>query len=198
MSCVTRYRMAVGTNLTETDVGRVTARARIRIRVTRIARKLARCIPDSGSYRRVVTNRCRTVAVRPVANRRRLTVRHRCTERYRSINMRRHVSRGMTLRTKRSLVLKMLVMSVRRHRRRIGTVTLRTVRYRRRGIPRVRARDRGTRRLINTVVVAHVRTATRRLNIREVHIIRTVTVIIAACVIRVARRTTDRINTKGT
>ena len=127
MSRVARYRMAVRTNLTETDVGRVTARARIGIRVTRIARKLARRIPDSRCYRRIVTNRCRTVAVRPVANRRRLTVRHRCTERYRTVDMCRRRRARMTLRTKRSLVLKMLVMSVRRHRSRVGTVTLRTV-----------------------------------------------------------------------
>ncbi len=77
-------------------------------------------------------------------------------------------------------------------------MTLRTVRYRRRVIPRVRARDRCTRRLARPVVVTHVRPATSRLDIREVHILRTVTVIVAAGVIRVARRTTDRINTKGT
>jgi hypothetical protein len=198
MSRVARDRMTVGTNLAETDVGRVAARAGIRIRVTRITRQLARRIPYSrGHCCAIVTNRRRTVAVRTVAYRRSLTVRHRSTERYRSVNVCRRRRTRVTLRTKRSLVLKMLVMSVRRHRSRIGIMTLSTVRYRRRSVPRVRARDWCTRDLINTVVVTHVRPATRRLNIREVHILDTVTVIIDACVIRVARRTTDRINTKG-
>ena len=76
MSRIARYRMTVRTNLAETDVSRVAASAGIRIRVTRIASKLARRIPDSGRDRRVMTRGCRTVAVRTVANRRRLTVSH--------------------------------------------------------------------------------------------------------------------------
>ena len=90
----------------------------------------------------------------------------------------------------------MLIVSVRRHRSRGITVTLSTVCYRRRVIPRVRARDRGTSRLASAVIVTNVRTATSRLDIREVHIRSAVTVIITACVIRMATRTIDRSNTE--
>ena len=197
MSRVRGNRMTIRTVFPEGNVGRVAARTRISIRVARITSQLTCRIPNrrnrSGG---VVARRGRTVAVRSVTHRRRLTVGHRSTERYCTVDVGRLVGSCMTLRTQRCLVLQMLIVSVRCHGSSVITVTLDTVRNSARGAPRVSRRARRTRRLINTVVVAKVRTATICRRVRKAHINSSVQVIVVARVVNVARRTTDRINTE--
>ena len=109
-----------------------------------------------------MTSRRRTVAISPVTDRRRLTVSHGSTERYRPVDMRRHVSCRVTLRTNRRLVLKVLIVSVTQHTRSGVTMTLSTVGNGTADAPRVGARPGCTHRLARTVVMTQVRTAAIR------------------------------------
>ena len=140
--------------------------------VTRIARQLTCRVPHSrrrGGL--VVTTGGRTVTERPVTYRRRFTVGHRTAEVHRAVDVRRYVSRRVTLRAKRRLVLQVLIVSVTRHASRIVTVTLVAVGDGR-VIPRVAARPGSTRALIDTVVVARVRTAGSKTARRKIKLTR--------------------------
>jgi hypothetical protein len=195
MSRIGRHaHVTVVTALTKVKVSVVTTGKTVPrgISVTGVTNQLARRIPNSRSYRCVMTTRCRTSAEVAAASRDRHASRVRHLRRvkiHRAVDVSRIRLGIVTLRTQRRLILKVLVVSL---ADRVGRVADRAV-------AAGRAPHRRLDRRALTVVVA----CRRRTRVRaEVHradkVNTTVKVIIVARVINVAARTTDTGNAERT